>query len=76
MSFDADMDYLRAEMSPAVVEQLVHDWADQLRELRREWETKAGPGVGKIEFEQTVKGGHVVETHMQPPKRRYGKRTA
>jgi len=74
MPLESDLAYLREEIGPALLELLLHDWAEQLRELRREHEMHTGPGNAEIQITQAVKGGHVAETRLRPAERRYAKR--
>ena len=74
MTHADDVTYLRDEMSPAVFEAVLHEWAGRLRDLRREAETRIGNGNGDIQIRQEVKGGHPAKTWVPQPDKCFEKR--
>lgn len=76
MNHIADIELLRAEMSPSVFESLIHDWAEAVRDAKREVATRTGSGNMHLAWEQELVGGAVGKTEWQPPKRTYRKRSA
>ncbi len=77
VGFERDLAHLAGEMGAAALAVFVHDWAEQLRELRRQAETRAaGNGNARLEWAQDVAGGHPANTYFRPAMRTYPKRGA
>jgi len=73
MSYNESLTYL-SQAIPGW-EALVHDLAEQLRECKREVETRLGSGNGNLAVEMEVKSGNVTEAFLDRPKLRYSRRS-